>query len=182
MVQAVVAVELSSSAPSFNQRVNMSAEDRLPFHTRGERESLIIKGDVQIDPQAILWTEIETSSFVTHPGGRIVIGRGTFINNGAWFRAKGSITVGVGCNIGPRVMVMDNDAHEIGGNHRPGGKSSPVVLEDYCWIGAGAIVLKGVTVGKHAIVGAGAVVTKSVPPRMIAAGNPARVIGEVPCE
>lgn len=160
----------------------MGAEDRLPFHARGERESLIIKGDVQIDPQAIFWTEIETSSFITHPGGRIAIGSGTFINNGAWFQAKESITVGVGCNIGPRVMVMDNDAHEIGGIHRLGGKSSPVVLEDYCWIGVGAIVLKGVTVGKHAIVGAGAVVTKNVPPRAIAAGNPARIIGEVPCE
>ncbi len=68
----------------------------MPFHARGGPESLIIKGDVQIDREVILWTEVETSSFVCHPGARIVIGPGTFINNGAWFSAKRSITVGAG--------------------------------------------------------------------------------------
>ncbi|RYY70023.1 MAG: sugar O-acetyltransferase, partial [Chitinophagaceae bacterium] len=49
-------------------------------------------------------------------------------------------------------------------------------IEDDVWIGAGAIILQGVTVGKKSIVGAGAVVTKDVPPGVVVAGNPARII------
>ena len=52
----------------------------------------------------------------------------------------------------------------------------PVVVEDDVWIGAGVIVLKGVTIGSGSIVAAGAVVTKSIPPFSIAAGVPAKVI------
>lgn len=51
-----------------------------------------------------------------------------------------------------------------------------VILKKGCWIGANAILLPGVTVGENAVVGAGAVVTKSVPDRVVAAGNPAKII------
>ena len=53
----------------------------------------------------------------------------------------------------------------------------PVFIEDDVFIGARAMVLKGVRIGKGAVVGAGAVVTKDVPPNAIVAGNPARVVG-----
>jgi acetyltransferase-like isoleucine patch superfamily enzyme len=52
-------------------------------------------------------------------------------------------------------------------------------IEDGAWIGAGAIVLDGVTVGKHAVVGAGAVVTSDIPPHALAVGAPARVIRDM---
>ncbi len=57
--------------------------------------------------------------------------------------------------------------------------SRQVTLERGCWVGAGVIILPGVTVGANAVVGAGSVVTRDVPPGTVAAGNPARVIGEV---
>ena len=60
-----------------------------------------------------------------------------------------------------------------------GSLTRKTVIEDECFIGVGAIVLMGVTIGKGSIVGAGAVVTKSVPPNSVVAGNPARVIGTV---
>lgn len=56
------------------------------------------------------------------------------------------------------------------------GIAKPIVIEDFCWIGAGAIVLGGVTIGRGTTVGAGSVVTKSLPPMVVAAGNPCRVI------
>jgi maltose O-acetyltransferase len=56
------------------------------------------------------------------------------------------------------------------------GLAKPIVIEDFCWIGAGTIVVGGVTVGRGTMVGAGSVVTKSLPPMVIAAGNPCRVI------
>lgn len=55
----------------------------------------------------------------------------------------------------------------------------PVVIEDDCFIGHGAIILMGVTVGRGSIVGAGSVVTSDVPPGSVVAGNPARVIHSV---
>lgn len=57
--------------------------------------------------------------------------------------------------------------------------SAPVIIGDDVFIGARAIILKGVTIGDGAVIGAGSVVTKSIPPRVIAAGNPARIIKEI---
>jgi acetyltransferase-like isoleucine patch superfamily enzyme len=54
-----------------------------------------------------------------------------------------------------------------------------VVIEDRVWIGARAIVLKGVTIGHDSVVGAGAIVTRSIPPYSVAVGQPARVIRTV---
>jgi acetyltransferase-like isoleucine patch superfamily enzyme len=57
--------------------------------------------------------------------------------------------------------------------------SAPVVLKKGCWVGANAIILPGVTVGENAVVGAGSVVTKSVPNRVVSAGNPAKIIRNI---
>jgi acetyltransferase-like isoleucine patch superfamily enzyme len=59
-----------------------------------------------------------------------------------------------------------------------GGASRPIVIEDDVFIGARAIILKGVTIGKGCVVGAGAVVAKSVPPYSVVVGNPAKVVGD----
>ena len=57
--------------------------------------------------------------------------------------------------------------------------SASVVLEKGCWVGANAIILPGVTIGENAVVGAGSVVTKSIPSRVVAVGNPAKVIRRI---
>lgn len=54
--------------------------------------------------------------------------------------------------------------------------TQPIVIKDEAWIGANAVIVSGVTIGKHAIVAAGSVVTKDVPPNTIVAGNPARIV------
>ena len=62
----------------------------------------------------------------------------------------------------------------------PGGGwniyARPVKIEDGAWIGGGAIILPGVTIGRNAVIGAGAVVTKDIPANAVAVGSPARVI------
>ena len=103
-------------------------------------------------------------------------------------------------NIGNRVLVAalaniaDSDFHPLdpalrrqdalalapdSGMARPAVKAVPVVIEDDVWIGFGATVLKGVRVGRGAVVTAGSVVTRDVPAGMVVAGNPARVLGPV---
>jgi acetyltransferase-like isoleucine patch superfamily enzyme len=102
----------------------------------------------------------------------IRIGSGTYLNRNTEIVAAVSVEIGRDCKIGRDVIVMDTDQHESPG--RPLGL--PVIIEDRVWIGARAIVLKGVRIGHDSIVGAGAIVTRSVPPSSVVAGQPARVI------
>ena len=57
--------------------------------------------------------------------------------------------------------------------------SFPIVIEDGAWIGAGAIILPGITIGEYAVIGAGSVVTKDIPAYTIAAGNPCKLIRKI---
>lgn len=88
--------------------------------------------------------------------------------------------------IGGGVKIYDTDFHSINPmdrlNHNTdmrNKKNAPVVLRENCFIGAGSIVLKGVTIGVNSVVGAGSVVTKSIPDNEIWAGNPARFIKKI---
>lgn len=108
-------------------------------------------------------------------GGPITIGDGTFINYGATISAHSGVSIGRDVLIGNYAMIMDSDYHDLHDRTKP-GLTAPIVLEDDCWIGARAIVLKGVRVGRGAVVAAGSVVTKDVPPRTLVAGMPAQVV------
>ena len=88
--------------------------------------------------------------------------------------------------IGGGVCVYDTDFHSLDPALRNDGASDAahkamkeVIIEDYVFIGAHSLILKGVTIGKNSIVGAGSVVTKSIPPNQIWAGNPAKFIKNV---
>lgn len=84
-----------------------------------------------------------------------------------------------------RVYLAGFPGHPIDAKQRREGlpetdeQAKPIVLEADVWVGTGAIILGGVTVGEGSIVGAGAVVTKSVPPFSIVAGNPAKVVKKI---
>jgi acetyltransferase-like isoleucine patch superfamily enzyme len=106
-------------------------------------------------------------------GAQITVGDGTYLNRGAEIVAADSVTIGRDCKIARDVIIMDTDQHELPGQ---GLLVAPVVIEDRVWIGARAIVLKGVTVGHDAIIAAGAVVTRDVPPRTVVAGVPAKPV------
>ena len=109
-------------------------------------------------------------------GARIGIGDGTYLNRNTEVTALGSVSIGRGCMIGRDVIIMDSDQHAM-----PGEKLeiAPVSIEDGVWIGARAMVLKGVRIGRGSVIGAGAIVTRSIPAGSIAVGQPARVIREL---
>ena len=79
-----------------------------------------------------------------------------------------------------RLSSSDANVQLISNNHDPYDLNvltcKPVEIGDYAWIGAGATVLPGVCIGRHAIIGAASVVTKDVPDYAVAVGNPAKVI------
>ncbi|MCO6476121.1 MAG: hypothetical protein J5I94_05830 [Phaeodactylibacter sp.] len=70
---------------------------------------------------------------------------------------------------------MDGDFHDLNNRQEP-GRSAPIIIEDDVWLGARSIVLKGVTIGRGAVVAAGAVATRDVPPYTMVGGVPAKVI------
>ena len=94
---------------------------------------------------------------------------------------RGGITLGDNVFIGPKVCLITEN-HGILPSERRILTSKPVTLCNNVWVGAGAIILPGVTVGENSVVGAGAVVTHDVPPNTVVAGNPARVIKTIPKE
>jgi maltose O-acetyltransferase len=114
---------------------------------------------------------VEIESF----GGLLTIGDGTYINYGTSIWARAGVSIGRNCLIGQHVIVMDSDYHGVY-DHSLAGKAAPIVIEDDVWLAARSTVLKGVHIGRGAVVAAGAVVTKDVPPRTLVAGVPARVV------
>lgn len=128
-------------------------------------------------------------------GGEIKIGEWCYVGEGTRIWSAASIEIGNRVLISHSANIFDNLTHPLRATARheqirqiftrghPRDISldeSPVRIGDDAWIGAGAMVLRGVTVGKGGIVAAGAVVTKDVPAFSIVAGNPAVLIREIP--
>ena len=107
------------------------------------------------------------------PGATMTLGKGTYLNRGVNVVCDREVRIGANCAISWDVVIMDTDQHLRDG---VGGPPVPVVLEDDVWVGCRAIILKGVTIGRGAVIGAGAVVTRDVPPFSVAVGQPARVV------
>jgi acetyltransferase-like isoleucine patch superfamily enzyme len=95
------------------------------------------------------------------------------VNVGSTIISVEEIVVGDDVAFANDAYVMDSDSHGVEG--RP-HKQAPIHIGDGCWIGARAIILPGVTLGRRVLVAAGAVVTRDVPDDCLVAGNPARVV------
>lgn len=117
------------------------------------------------------------------PGAELVIGDDVGMS-GCTVSAAKSIQIGNRVTIGSGALIMDSDYHPLNPLDRQRsstkGKCRPVVIRDDVFIGARAIITKGVTIGEAAVVAAGAVVVHDVEPWTIAGGNPAKKIGDVP--
>ncbi len=108
----------------------------------------------------------------------LYIGDGTFVNQNVYFDATAPVIIGKYCDIGYNV-VFASSKHELVSNYninRPVAPSEPITVEDHVWIGCNAVLLSGVKIGKGSVVAAGSVVTKNVPPGVMVAGIPAKVI------
>jgi len=109
--------------------------------------------------------------------GTLEIGDRVLINHGCSLAATQLVRIGDRCNIGSQVILMDSSFHDIDPARRDEQPvPAPVILESNVWLAARVIVLPGVTVGENSVVGAGSVVTRDVPPNVLAAGMPAKVI------
>lgn len=108
-------------------------------------------------------------------GTNIEIGDSCYINFNCNFVDDGKIIIGNKVMFGPAVTIA-TVGHPINPKYREYMYCDPVRIEDNCWIGAGAIITPGVTIGENSVIGAGSVVTKDIPSNSIAVGNPCKVL------
>lgn len=116
------------------------------------------------------------------PNSRLVIGDDVGMSGSAVVAAK-SIVIGNRVLLGSGALIIDNDLHPLDPMQRARSEersgARPVVIEDDVFVGARAVILKGVVIGEGAVVGAAAVVTTSVAPFTVVAGNPARQVRQI---
>ena len=113
--------------------------------------------------------------FYTNCGKNIHLGKNVFINSGCHFQDQGGIYIGDGTFIGHNVILATLN-HDLNPNSRGDMWPKPIHLGKKVWIGSGAIVLPGVSIGDNSVIAAGSVVTKDVPENCLYGGNPAKFI------
>lgn len=126
-------------------------------------------------------------------GARVTIGNRSFVGGDTVFDVAGELTIGDDVLVSHQVMIMDHDGHSTDFAERRGDAvawmqgrknwtvvpQAPVRIGSKSWIGARAIIVKGVTIGEGVVVAAGSVVTGSVAPWTLVGGNPAREIKQL---
>jgi acetyltransferase-like isoleucine patch superfamily enzyme len=130
------------------------------------------------------WSISDLSDADVSPELKVRIGDWCIIMDDFQCNAAESVEIHNNCLIASRVFITDSDhtvcpSETIRTTLRRRLITKPVVIENDCWIGQNAVILKGVRVGHHSIVGANAVVTRDVPPYTIVGGIPAKRIGTV---
>ncbi|RYG00936.1 MAG: sugar O-acetyltransferase [Chitinophagaceae bacterium] len=111
-------------------------------------------------------------------GPNLKLGNNVFINFNCTFLTLGGISIGNNVLIGPGV-TMSSESHPLNPGERHSLVPGRIVVSDNVWIGAGALILQGITIGKNSVVAAGAIVTKDVPPNTVVAGVPAREVRKI---
>lgn len=152
-----------------------------------QTKELLVQMNNSTDPKEIRGllsqitaTEIDESVAVFTPlyinyGKHTKIGKNVFINFDCTFLDLGGITIEDNVLIAPKVSLL-SEGHPIEPENRHALVPKPIHIKKNAWIGAGATILQGVTIGENAIVAAGAVVSKDVPDNAIAGGIPAKII------
>lgn len=135
-------------------------------------------------------SNIEATLVLERASARIAIGSRTHVGGGTLLAAASSIEIGDDVLIAFDALIIDHNSHSLRFSERQGDvrdwlrgtkdwstvSIAPVRISDKAWVGARAMILKGVTIGEGAIIAAGSVVTRDVPQWTIVGGNPAQVI------
>lgn len=131
-------------------------------------------GEMILGDEVRVWSTIVQAKLYTGKNGKLIVGRNARLN-GVHIDARELVQIGENVRIAPYTIILDSDFHDLK-DHFASGESKPVIIEDDVWLATRCTILKGVRIGKGAVVGAGAVVTRDVPPHSVVGGVPARII------
>ncbi|MFD1957704.1 acyltransferase [Paenibacillus thailandensis] len=112
-------------------------------------------------------------------GAKLTIGDDVLINAGVGIAANQEVYIGNNVKIGPRTSIFDSVYHAVEPADEGKDLRKKITIHDNAWIGTGALILPGVTIGKNAVVAAGSTVTRDVPANTLVAGTPAKPIREL---
>lgn len=154
------------------------------YQYRGQRSKIYWSVRMDTPPYRRFWlgrkSVIESYCCINNAVGDVTIGDNTRI--GIHCTLIGPVCIGNNVNLAQGITVTALNHNFADTNRRideQGISTNPVMIGDDVWIGANAVILPGVTIGRHVVVAAGAVVTKDVPEYSVVAGVPAKVIKEV---
>jgi len=155
-------------------------KSRIEFPSKLMEPYLVIVGEhVRICSHA--WFNAKDNRRDGRPTLRI--GDHTYIGRMVHINAWQDVEIGTDVLIGDRVTILDADHHfgdvKVPIRHQGDSFMGPVKLETGCWIGSGAVILPGVTIGRNAVVAANAVVTRDVPECTLVGGVPAKIIRKI---
>jgi maltose O-acetyltransferase len=117
------------------------------------------------------------SSISVSKNAELVIGDNVFFNYGLDIGCTQSIRIGTNTIIGPMVNIIDSNFHPVDIEDRSTGKAIEIAAN--VWIGRGAVILPGVTIGQNSVIASGSIVTRDIPANVLAGGTPAKVIREI---
>ena len=154
----------------------MDEYNRIPRRMQKEREEMLPKLFAEVGQNCY----IESPFFANWGGHHVHLGSNVYANAGLKLVDDTHIYIGDCTMLGPNVVIA-TAGHPIDPELRSRGLqyNMPVRIGRNCWLGAGVIVMPGVTVGDDTVIGAGSVVTKDIPSGVVAVGNPCRVLRKV---
>ena len=134
--------------------------------------------DLQIGEDVRMESGVHRLRLSVHHKARLIVGNNVYLN-GCIISANAEVIIKDGVKMGPWAHVMDGDFHGVE-EREAAVNMRPVIIEEDAWLATRCMVLKGVTIGRGAVVAAGSVVTKDVEPYTVVAGVPAQVVKRLP--
>jgi acetyltransferase-like isoleucine patch superfamily enzyme len=131
-------------------------------------------GTIRIGKRFVVRGRVAAAEIAARKSGRIEIGDRTFLNQGAVIAAEGLVKIGDDCQIGDFSAIYDSNYHRLEPDQPD--QARPVTIGNNVWLGRNVLVLPGSEIGDHTVVAAQSVVRGILPDRVLAAGNPAKVI------
>lgn len=154
----------------------MDEYNRTPRRLQKERSEMLKKLFSEVGENCV----IESPYFANWGGHHVHLGRNVYANAGLKLVDDTHIYIGDYTMLGPNVTIA-TAGHPIDPELRKRGLqyNLPVHIGRNCWLGAGVIVMPGITIGDNTVIGAGSVVTKDIPSGVVAVGNPCKVLRQV---